>query len=85
MKSKALIRKRYVKPVANRPLQHTYTREPQAYRAISDVRLLVIGVALGILVMLIIFSASGLLGDLWVALGIVAELAALHGLSVSQG
>jgi hypothetical protein len=85
MKRKAMIRKRYVRPVANRPLQHTQGSEQQTYRAIPDIRLLVIGVVLGILVMLIIFSSNGMLRDLLVALGIVSELAALHWLSISQG
>jgi hypothetical protein len=85
MNRKALIRKRVIQPLSNRLQERSHEEKQEIYRSVPDVRLLVIGVVLGILVMLIIFSSSGMLRDLLVALGIVAELAALHWLSVSQG
>jgi hypothetical protein len=85
MNRKALIRKRVIQPLSNRLQERSHEEKQEIYRSVPDVRLLVIGVVLGILVMLIIFSSSGMLRDLLVAFGIIAELAALHWLSVSQG
>lgn len=85
MNRKALIRNRVVQPLSNRIQERPREEKLQIYRSVPDVRLLIIGIVQGVLVMLIVFSSSGMLRDLLVAFGIVAELAALHWLSVSQG
>lgn len=51
---------------------------------VPDIRLLITGVILGILVMLILFLSSGVIQDMLIALGIGAEVAILHCLSGSQ-
>jgi hypothetical protein len=60
MNSKAMVRKRYVRPVANRPQAFPLTMQKQAYRDKRDVKLLLTGIAIGILVTLLV-SSSGLL------------------------
>ncbi|MBX2968486.1 MAG: hypothetical protein KF803_03880 [Cyclobacteriaceae bacterium] len=84
MNNKVLIRNRALRALADRPQKRPLEDSPPPYRTVPDFRLLIAGIILGMLVMLIIFSSTGLLQELWVALGLVAEALAIHWLALPQ-